>query len=203
MLALIDYGMGNLRSITNAINKIGYRVALVKKPEELSKHSKMILPGVGAFRDAIRQLNETGMNEAILEFSKNGKHILGICLGMQLLFDKSYEFGEHAGLGLVDGNVVAFDKAKFKESLKIPHVGWNTLHVKKNSKLLKQMETRVYLYFTHSFHVLTCENNIIGKTFYGYEFASMIEKNNIYGFQPHPEKSHENGLKILKNFMEL
>jgi glutamine amidotransferase len=122
---------------------------------------------------------------------------------MQLLFEKSEEFGNNKGLGLIDGEVVLFDKKKFEKPLKVPHMGWNALHIKKDSKLLKDIENGTYLYFVHSFHAKTDDKNVIGTAFYGYEFASMVEKDNIFGFQPHPEKSHKDGLKILKNFVEL
>lgn len=203
MIAVIDYQMGNLQSVINAVEKTGQSAVLVRKPEELEKYEKAILPGVGAFGDAMKYLKKDGMDEAIKEFAKTKKPILGICLGMQLLFEKSEEFGNNHGLGLIDGEIVLFDKTKFDKPLKIPHMGWNTLHVRKKSALLKEIDDNTYLYFVHSFHAKTEEKNIIGSTFYGYEFTSMVEKDNIFGFQPHPEKSHENGLKILKNFMEL
>ncbi|MDR0408290.1 MAG: imidazole glycerol phosphate synthase subunit HisH [Campylobacteraceae bacterium] len=203
MIAVIDYQMGNLQSVINAVEKTGQSAVLVRKPEELEKYEKAILPGVGAFGDAMKYLKKDGMDEAIKEFAKTKKPILGICLGMQLLFEKSEEFGNNHGLGLIDGEIVLFDKTKFDKPLKIPHMGWNTLHIRKKSALLKEIDDNTYLYFVHSFHAKTEEKNIIGSTFYGYEFTSMVEKDNIFGFQPHPEKSHENGLKILKNFMEL
>ena len=203
MIALIDYNVGNLKSVINAFNAIGQKIDIIKNPNELKNYQKAILPGVGAFGDAMKHLKQNGMNEAVLEFAKKGKPLLGICLGMQLLFEKSEEFGSNEGLGLIDGKIVLFDKTKFEKPLKIPHVGWNSLNIKKESKLLKEIKNGTYLYFVHSFHVKTDEKNIIGTTFYGYDFASTVEKGNIFGFQPHPEKSHEDGLKILKNFTEL
>ena len=151
----------------------------------------------------MEHLSSSGLDKAIKEFAKSGKPLLGICLGMQLLFNKSEEFGETEGLGLIEGNVVEFDKSKFKKRLKVPHMGWNELHVEKKSELFKNMPKDIYLYFVHSFHAVCSNEFIIGKTFYGYDFASAVEKDNIYGFQPHPEKSHENGLKILENFIRL
>ena len=140
------------------------------------------------------------MNEAIIEFVKSGKYLLGVCLGMQLLFESSEEFGEHKGLGLIEGSVVYFDKKRVKGH-KIPHMGWNKLF-NKNSPLFKELKNP-YLYFVHSLHVVCNEKYVIGKTIYGYEFTSAVSKDNIFGFQPHPEKSHNEGLKILKNFVEL
>jgi glutamine amidotransferase len=128
--------------------------------------------------------------------------MFGICLGMQLLFESSQEFGEHKGLGLIDGEIVFFDKSKMHEDTKIPHMGWNVIKTKNEHTLFEGL-TNPYLYFVHSYHAVTNEKNVIGTTEYGYEFVSAVHKDNIYGFQPHPEKSHDNGLKILKNFMKL
>ncbi len=203
MIALIDYNMGNLQSVINAFNKIGKKVEVVSSPDKLREFDKIILPGVGAFRDAMEHLNSSGLQEAINDFSKSGKPLLGICLGMQLLFENSKEFGDTKGLGLIEGRVEAFDKSKFKERLKIPHMGWNTLHIEKKSKLFDGLKEDIYLYFVHSFHAICRDEFVIGKTDYGYSFVSAVEKENIYGFQPHPEKSHKNGLKILENFVNI
>jgi len=203
MIALIDYNMGNLRSVSNAFDKIGSHVEVVSDPEKLKDFDKVILPGVGAYRDAMEYLKNNGMQESILEFAKSGKPLLGICLGMQLLLDSSEEFGFTKGLGLIEGNVKEFDKSKFYHKLKVPHMGWNELHVRGDSKLFAGMDREIYLYFVHSFHATCKDEFAIGKTFYGYDFVSAVEKENIYGFQPHPEKSHENGLKILKNFVNI
>lgn len=203
MIALIDYNMGNLRSVLNAFEKIGKKVEVVKDADKLKEFDKVILPGVGAFGDAMSHLAKSGLKESIIEFAKSGKPLLGICLGMQLLFENSEEFGDTNGLGLIEGKVVEFDKSKFESRLKVPHMGWNELHVVKNSKLFDGMPKEIYLYFVHSFHATCSDEFIIGKTNYGYDFVSAVEKDNIYGFQPHPEKSHENGLKILENFIRL
>ena len=203
MTALVDYNMGNLRSVINAFAKIGSPIEVVKDPEKLKGYDKVILPGVGAFKDAMQSLNSRGMNEAIREFASSGKSLLGICLGMQLLLESSEEFGLTEGLGLIEGSVVEFDKSKFDHKLKVPHMGWNELFVQKKSKLFEGMSKEIYLYFVHSFHATCKDEFAIGKTFYGYDFVSAIEKDNIYGFQPHPEKSHENGLQILKNFVNI
>ncbi|MDR1008363.1 MAG: imidazole glycerol phosphate synthase subunit HisH [Campylobacteraceae bacterium] len=203
MIALIDYRIGNLQSVINAIEKIGQKAVLVKEPKKLENYDRAILPGVGAFGDGMRFLRESGMDKAIIEFAANGKPLLGICLGMQLLFDKSSEFGSNNGLGLIEGVVTAFDKKKFKTPLKVPHMGWNSFKIKQNSSLLKDLQDETYLYFVHSYHVACDKKYIVASTNYGYDFPSIVQKGSIYGFQPHPEKSHENGLKILKNFMEI
>lgn len=203
MIALIDYKMGNIQSVINAVEKVGGKITLVKNPKELEMYEKAILPGVGAFGDAMNFLSQNGMNEAVKNFTKSGKNLLGICLGMQLLFEKSEEFGNSRGLGLIEGEVVSFDKKKFDIPLKVPHVGWNSLNFKNENPLLKNVKNRAYLYFVHSFHVKTKNQYVSAMTHYGYDFASVVQKKNIFGFQPHPEKSHENGLEIYKNFVEL
>ena len=203
MLAVVDYNMGNLRSVQNAFLKIGKEVTIVSDPNEIQKYDKLILPGVGAFGDAMEHLKQNGMDEAIKIFAKSGKPLLGICLGMQLLLESSDEFGAQGGLGLIPGMVRKFDTSKFKTTLKVPHMGWNEIFVKKQSLLFNGLEDEFYLYFVHSYHAICDEKYTIGETAYGYPFASAINKENIYGFQPHPEKSHDNGLKILKNFTEL
>jgi len=202
-VAIVDYNMGNLASVKNAFLKIGADPKIVKDPKELKKFDRLVLPGVGAFGDAISHLYQYNLIEPILEFANSKKPLLGICLGMQLLFDKSYEFGEHKGLGLIDGEVVPFDKKRFDRPLKVPHMGWNTLFVQKKTKLFKDLGKSFYLYFVHSYHAVCDEEYIIGKSIYGYEFVSAVQKENIFGLQPHPEKSHDNGLQILKNFMEI
>ncbi len=203
MIGIIDYNMGNLRSVYNAFEKIGKKVDIVKDADKLKFYDKIFLPGVGAFGDAVNYLDETGMRDAVVSFASSGKPLLGVCLGMQLLFDKSYEFGETKGLGLIPGEIIGFDKTKFQKKLKVPHMGWNEIFIQKNSLLLQDIKDETYLYFVHSFHA-TCEDKyIVAKTNYGYAFPSVVQKDNIFGFQPHPEKSHDNGLKILKNFVEL
>ena len=199
-IGIVDYNMGNLASVKNAFKKIGADAEIVNIPENIKNFDKLILPGVGAFGDATKHLKTTGMDEAIKEFVKSGKYLLGVCLGMQLLFEKSEEFGENKGLGFIEGEVVYFDREKVGER-KIPHMGWNKLF-HNNSPLFKGLNNP-YLYFVHSLHAVCDEKYIIGKTIYGYEFISAVNKDNIFGFQPHPEKSHNEGLKILKNFVEL
>jgi glutamine amidotransferase len=202
-IAMVDYDMGNLRSVYNAFEKIGKKVDIVKNASKLDEYDKIILPGVGAFGDAMESLKKGGMADSILDFAKSGKPLLGICLGMQLLFQSSSEFGETEGLGLIEGRVVEFDKTKFPTRLKVPHMGWNEIFIHQKSPLLQNIDDETYLYFVHSFHAVCEDRYIVAKTTYGYEFPSVVQKDNIFGFQPHPEKSHDNGLKILKNFVEL
>lgn len=195
--------MGNLASVKNAFSLLGEKVAVESDPEKLKDYDKLILPGVGAFGDAMEHLKENGMDEAVKSYAKSGNYMLGICLGMQLLFDSSEEFGSNEGLGLIRGKIVGFDVSKFSHSLKVPHMGWNRMFTKEHA-LFKNMDKEHYLYFVHSFHAL-CEKeeNIIGETEYGYKFSSSVQNDNILGIQPHPEKSHKNGLTILKNFINL
>ncbi|APW64922.1 imidazole glycerol phosphate synthase subunit HisH [Poseidonibacter parvus] len=201
MIGIIDYNMGNLASVYNACHLLDAKATIIKDPNDLKNYDRIILPGVGAYKDAMQHLNDTGMYSAIHEFSKSGKPMIGICLGMQLLFQSSQEFGHTDGLGLIEGEVIKFDKTKMHEDFKIPHMGWNTITNKEHA-LFEGLKDP-YLYFVHSYHAVTKEENIIGKTTYGYDFVSAVNKDNIYGFQPHPEKSHDNGLKILQNFMKI
>ena len=202
MIAIVDYNMGNLASVLNALKLIDAKAVIEKDPDNLINYDKVILPGVGAYKDAMEHLKDTGMYDAVKKYALSGKPILGICLGMQLLFESSQEFGETEGLGLIPGHVVAFDKSKMNmNEHKIPHVGWNKVFTK-DSKLFDKLDNP-YLYFVHSFHAICDDKYKIGITHYGYDFVSAVQKNNIYGFQPHPEKSHDNGIKILKNFMEI
>ena len=204
MIAIVNYNMGNLGSVMNAFQKVGANVVIESNPQKLKEYDKLILPGVGAFGDAMEHLNSSGLGEAILEFAKSGKYLMGTCLGMQLLFESSEEFGLREGLGLVPGKVVAFDKEKFDNpKLKIPHMGWNELFVQRDDRIFNGLEREFYLYFVHSYHAVCEDKYAIGKTFYGYEFVSAVKRENIYGFQPHPEKSHNNGLKIIENFVKM
>ena len=203
MIAIVDYNMGNLASVQNAFAKLGKDTVVVSDPTEFGKYDKLVLPGVGAFGDAMEHLRERDMVNAIKEFAVSGKPMIGICLGMQLLFESSEEFGEHKGLGLIKGHVKAFDESKFSEPLKVPHMGWNRMFTQEHP-LFNGLDENHYLYFVHTFHV-TCDDasDIIGETDYGYKFTSAVAHGNIMGIQPHPEKSHENGLKIIENFIKL
>jgi len=203
LVAIVDYNMGNLASVKNAFAKLGKDTVVESNPEKFKEYDKLILPGVGAFGDAMQHLIERNMVDAIREFAVSGKPMLGICLGMQLLFESSEEFGKHEGLGIIKGHVSAFDSSKFSEPLKVPHMGWNRMFTTDHA-LFDGLDENHYLYFVHTFHV-TCtkSEDIIGETDYGYKFTSAVAHNNVMGIQPHPEKSHENGLKILKNFIKL
>jgi len=203
LIAIVDYKMGNLQSVKNAFNLFTNDIKIENDPDKLKSYDKVLLPGVGAYKDAMEHLEENGMDEAIKKFAKSGKPLLGICLGMQLLLESSTEFGYTKGLGLCQGEVVLFDKEKFSSPHKIPHMGWNRVFKNQDHPILKGLEEDFYLYFVHSYHAKVSKENTLTTTNYGYEFTSSICKDNIVGFQPHPEKSHENGLKIIKNFVEM
>jgi len=215
LIGIVDYNMGNLASVINAFAKVGTDAVLESDPSKLEQYDKLILPGVGAFGDAMKHLKSNGMDEAVKQYAASGKPLLGICLGMQLLFESSEEFGSTEGLGLIPGKVIAFDESKFDHPQKIPHMGWNELFLQKRtddgklimeddrSFLFQDLPDEFYLYFVHSFHAVCEDKYAIGKTHYGYEFVSAVQNGNIYGIQPHPEKSHENGLKIIENFTKL
>jgi len=199
MVGIIDYGMGNLYSVLNAFLSLGKKARIVTKPQELKSVDYCILPGVGAFGDAMSILSKTGMSSAILKFVKTGKPFMGICLGVQLLFGTSEESKSKKGLSLVEGDVV-----RFKGSVKIPHMGWNQMGIVKKSPLLKGIKDGSFVYFCHSYYVRP-ENKqeVIGETNYTKMFASVIAKDNVFGIQFHPEKSQETGLKIVENFARL
>ncbi len=203
MIGIVDYNMGNLASVINAFKKVGANAVLESDPEKLAHYERLILPGVGAFGDAMEHLKSNGMDKAIKSYAASGKPLLGICLGMQLLFESSEEFGLHKGLGLIPGKVVAFNENDFDHPNKVPHMGWNELFVQKETPLFYNLPKEFYLYFVHSYHAVCDDTYAIGKTYYGYEFDSAVQNGNVYGIQPHPEKSHENGLKIIENFTKL
>lgn len=203
MIGIVDYNMGNLQSVINAYDSLGVKAKLESDPEKLKNYDKLLLPGVGAFGDAMRFLRKNGMDEAVKEYVKSGRYLIGICLGMQVLFEKGYEFGEHEGLGLIKGSVSKFEKEKFDEDLKIPHMGWNSMKINNQLPIFNTLSEDVYLYFVHSFHANCDEKYTIGTTKYGYTFVSAVQNENIIGIQPHPEKSHKDGLKILENFAKI
>ncbi len=203
MIGIVDYNMGNLASVKNALKLLGVNAAVESDPDKFHTYDKLILPGVGAFGDAMEHLKERNMDEAIKSYAKGGDPMLGICLGMQLLFESSQEFGESEGLGLIKGHVQAFDVSRFSHPLKVLHMGWNRMFTREHD-LFKNLDDEHYLYFVHSFHAV-CEDpeNTIGRTEYGYSFTSAVANDNVMGIQPHPEKSHKNGLQILENFTTL
>jgi glutamine amidotransferase len=201
MIGIVDYNMGNLASVRNAFTLLQAEAEVVSDPERFKYYDKLILPGVGAFGDAMEHLNERGMDEALRRYARSGRYMMGICLGMQLLFDESDEFGTNPGLGLIKGRVQAFEPKRFKHPLKVPHMGWNRMFTKEHP-LFEKLDDAHYLYFVHSFHAVCDESgDSIGRTEYGYSFTSAVAHDNILGIQPHPEKSHKNGLQILKNFI--
>jgi len=201
MIAVVDYGMGNLRSVEKALEKVGAKVIVTSNPEEIKEVEGLVLPGVGAFRDCMKNLKEYDLIDSLRQFIHSGRPFLGICLGLQLLFTESEEFGICQGLDIIKGKVVRFTQSF---SLKVPHMGWNTIKIKKKVPLLQDLKDESYFYFVHSYHVVPEEKGIIATTTnYGVEFVSSIDKNNIFACQFHPEKSQELGLKILERFSEL
>ena len=202
MTAIIDYGVGNLFSLECSLSSIGEETVITNDLKMLDKADRLVLPGVGAFRDARVALRKSGLEEGILDLVEKGKPILGICLGMQLLFDKDYEDGVYEGLGLISGEVRAIGEVIPKE-LKIPHIGWNALSIKKNSRLFKYINDGDYVYFVHSYQAVKCEDDTTSVTNYGAPLTASVEKGNVFGCQFHPEKSGEVGLSILKAFVEI
>lgn len=202
MIAIIDYGVGNLFSLSSSLKSIGADVTVTSDPEVLRSADKLILPGVGAFADAAKKLRESGLDKIIKEQAAAGKDIMGICLGMQLLFEKSYEYGEHEGLGLLKGKVVPME-GKIPAELKIPHIGWNALHFRKNSGLFRYIRENDCVYFVHSFYADECEESVIATAEYGKELTAAVELGNVKGCQFHPEKSGQVGLAILRAFCEV
>ena len=203
MIAIIDYGVGNLFSLNCSLEAIGVSSVVTSDKEVIAKADKIILPGVGAFGDAAQKLRESGLCEFIKEQVKVGKALLGICLGMQLLLEKGYEYGEHEGLGLIKGDIVPI-KDSIDEGLKIPHIGWNALHFKgEKSPIFKYINDGDFVYFVHSYHGQRCEESTIAVTEYGGTLTAAVAKDNVFGCQFHPEKSGEVGLKILKAFCEI
>ncbi|MEA3371829.1 MAG: imidazole glycerol phosphate synthase subunit HisH, partial [Campylobacterota bacterium] len=179
MIAIVDYNMGNLASVKNAFAKLGKETVVESDPAKFKDYDKLILPGVGAFGDAMEHLRERDMINAIKEFAASGKPMIGICLGMQLLFESSEEFGKHEGLGLIKGHVTAFDTAAFSEPLKVPHMGWNRMFTAEHP-LFNNLDEEHYLYFVHTYHVnCTDKNDIIGTTNYGYDFTSAVAHGNV------------------------
>ena len=203
MIAIIDYGVGNLFSLKSSFNAIGADITVTDKEEIIRSADKIILPGVGAFSDAKEKLVESGLFELIVDEAKKGKKLLGICLGMQMLFEKSFEYGEFDGLGLIKGNIVPLE-GKISLELKIPHIGWNSLEFKnEKSPLFKYINNGDFVYFVHSYFATDCDENVIATSEYGIDVTASVQKDNIFGCQFHPEKSGDVGLNILKAFCEM
>ena len=203
MIAVVDYGVGNLFSLSSSLASIGAECVVTSDAEVIRRSDKIILPGVGAFSDAKRKLSESGLETVIKEEVRGGKKILGICLGMQLLFEKSYEYGEHEGLGLIKGNIIPIEP-DVPKNYKIPHIGWNVLHfTEPKCELFKYLNENDHVYFVHSYYGSDCEESLTATTEYGKELTAAVADKNVYGVQFHPEKSGETGLKILKAFCEI
>ena len=202
MIAIVDYGVGNLFSLRSSFESIGAQIVVTSDPDVLRAADRIVLPGVGAFGDAAKKLRDSGLADVVVAEAKAGKPLLGICLGMQLLFDKSLEYGEHEGLGLIPGEVRPIAEV-IPADLKIPHIGWNALHFNgKASPLFRYIKEGDFVYFVHSFYGAKCEASVIATAEYGAELTAAVAHDNVYGCQFHPEKSGDVGMRILRAFCE-
>ncbi len=197
-ITVVDYRTSNLLSIVKALQKVGADVELTQSAAEIERADKLVLPGVGSFGAAMRNIESFGIRQALVNFGRSGKPLIGICLGMQLLFDVSFELGIYDGLALIPGEVVAFNS-----SVKVPHMGWNQVEIQKKSQILHGVHDSQYAYFVHSYYVKADDEYVSGKTEYGSRFPSVVERGNIFGIQFHPEKSRSFGLNILENFLRV
>lgn len=202
MVAIVDYGVGNLYSLVSSFKAIGVDAVATGEKSVIEKADRIILPGVGAFGDAAEKLFSSGLSETVIKEAKKGKPLMGICLGMQLLFDKSYEYGEHNGLSLISGEIRPISDVIPKD-YKVPHIGWNALKFKGKSPIFKYLKDGDFVYFVHSFYGANCENSVIATAEYGANLTAAVQNNNVYGCQFHPEKSGEVGLNILRAFCEI
>lgn len=202
MIAIIDYGVGNLYSLACSFQKVGAEVVVTDSIKVLRKADKLLLPGVGAFGDAAEKLRASGLSDEIVSQAKAGKPLLGICLGMQLLFELGYEYGEHKGLGLISGSVRPISDV-ISGDLKIPHMGWNKLDIHKECPLLKNINNGDHVYFVHSYFATECGENTVATAEYGAPLTAVVQKGNVFGCQFHPEKSGSVGLEILRAFSEM
>lgn len=206
MTAIIDYGVGNLFSLMSSLDYVGIDTKLTDDEKIIKNADSIILPGVGAFRDAVAKLEKINggiLKNTIIDEAKKGKLILGICLGMQMFFDKSYEYGEYNGLGLIKGSICPIVKDLKNKDLKVPHMGWNNLNIKKEDKIFKYINNMEHVYFVHSYYAKNCEESIIADSEYEINIPAVVKNNNVYGIQFHPEKSGSTGLNILKGFKDL
>ena len=202
MIAIVDYGVGNLFSLKSSLSYIGADACVTGDGEKIKCADKIILPGVGAFGDAVKKLRDARLDEVIVSQAKKGKPIMGICLGMQLLFDKSFEYGEHSGLGLIKGEIRPISDVTDK-SLKIPHIGWNSLkYTDKKSRIFRYINDGDFVYFVHSYYAANCDESVIANTEYGANLTAAVQCGNVYGCQFDPEKSGNTGLNILRAFCE-
>lgn len=202
MTAIIDYGVGNLFSLESSFAAIGEPVVVTRDAEVLKKADRLVLPGVGAFCDARMALRDSGLEGTVLDLAKEGKPLLGICLGMQMLFGRDFEDGVHEGLGLIPGEVRPISQT-IEAGLKIPQIGWNALIFRNPSRIFKYIREGDYVYFVHSYHATGCDENTTAVTDYGGLLTASVEKGNVFGCQFHPEKSGDVGLNILKAFVEI
>ena len=202
MVAIVDYGVGNLFSLKSSLAAIGAEAVVTADPEVLAKADQIILPGVGAFEDAAKKLRDTGLDRMVKALAASGKPLMGICLGMQMLFEKSYEFGEHAGLGLIPGAVRPIADV-IPGDLKIPHIGWNALRFRQDTPLFRYIKEGDHVYFVHSYYAADCESHVLADTEYGAYLTAAVARGNVMGCQFHPEKSGNVGLAILKAFTEM
>ena len=202
MTAIIDYGVGNLFSLQSSFSAIGEQAVVTKDPDVLTRADRLVLPGVGAFKDARQALKDSGLEQTIIKLAKEGKPFLGICLGMQMLFDRDYEDGVHEGLGLIPGEVRPISET-IGNNLKIPQIGWNALIFRNQSRLFRYIKEGDFVYFVHSYHATGCEAWTTAVTEYGGLLTASVEKDNVFGCQFHPEKSGDVGLSILKAFVEI
>lgn len=197
MISIIDYGMGNLRSVQKAFELYTDSVRIITSADDIDASSALILPGDGAFGMAMSNLQDGGWIDPLMKFINSGRLFVGICVGYQLLFEHSEEFGSHKGLALISGSVIKFPS----EERKVPHMGWNTVSQQKECRLLDGIDDDSYFYFIHTYHPVTDEDAVVGVTEYGDVFPSIVQKNNVFGTQFHPEKSHKAGLKIIENIV--
>jgi len=202
MIAVVDYGVGNLFSLSASLDYVGLDTKITSVEEEIRKADKIILPGVGAFKPAMDRLLQSGLKEVIDEEVKNGKPLLGICLGMQLLFERSHEYGIHEGLGYIKGEVIGME-GRVRPETKVPQMGWNRLNIKKDNPILKYIKDGEYVYFVHSYFASGCDSAIVASVDYDVTVPAVVNCNNVYGTQFHPEKSSMTGLGLLKAFDEL
>ncbi len=202
MVAIVDYGVGNLYSLVSSFKAIGVDAVATGAQAVIEKADRIILPGVGAFGDAAEKLFSSGLSDTVIKEAKKGKPLMGICLGMQLLFDKSYEYGEHKGLSLISGEIRPISDVIPKD-YKIPHIGWNALKFKGKSPIFKYLKDGDFVYFVHSFYGANCDKSVIATAEYGANLTAAVQNNNVYGCQFHPEKSGEVGLNILRAFCEI
>ena len=196
MIAIIDYGMGNLRSVQKAFEYLGNHAVITDDVSVIQKADKVVLPGVGAFQDAMKTITQKGIDKVLYDIVDSKKPLLGICLGMQMFFDKSYEYGEHKGLGILQGEIKLLPN-----TVKIPHMGWNSLYIQKRSPLFEGLPEQPYVYFVHSYHLETNADIVSATTYYGKQIQVAAQKENVFALQFHPEKSGDIGLQMLRNFV--